>query len=353
MPSKPLPVPLIDMGVRAPEAGRIRLGIQAPTKGGKMRPTSIDTFRFTSPDRASIEQLAALYGGKVEAWNEPKASPKSQWQVISTSNEIPVYLVPDGLSVHYELWSGGGCQRRCDGVTVQLPEKVSEYDYELVDHNCLCVANGVRECDAHTRLQLLLPGIRFRGVWRLDTKGWNAQVELPGMYDLILQLGAQGQMVQALLGVERREKATVVGKRSFVVPRLSIAQSILELQAGHAAVGAIAAPSQPVATPALGPAASFDVLAKQDAWGDLVPSNADDPVDAEVIDDELLELEQRLRDDARQFGLSEDRYVSAIKLACANDRERMAAASAKLRAGAIEPLGFDALNKIQWIRHDG
>ena len=41
-------VPLMEMGSRAPEAGRIRLGVQTKTKSGKMRPTSIDTFRFES-----------------------------------------------------------------------------------------------------------------------------------------------------------------------------------------------------------------------------------------------------------------------------------------------------------------
>lgn len=350
-------VPLMEMGSRAPEAGRIRLGVQAPVAGkpGKTKPKSIDTFRFTSPDRTSIEQLAALYGGECVPWNEPKASPKNQWQVITTTNEIPVYLVPDGLSVWYELWAGSGCQRRCDGITVAMPEKINEYDYDLVDHPCICSANGVRECDPHTRLQIIIPQIRFRGVWRLETKGWNATYELPGMYDFIVQLGQQGKMVNALLGVERREQPTVVGKRSFVVPRLSIDQSALELQAGSANVGAIGAAPQAVATPAL---PSGESPAMTDAMTKTLPAYEggdggfdDEPIDAELIDDELLAIEAKLRDDATNFGLDPDRYVGAIKKAAEGDRTRMTAASDMVRAETITPLGFGSDGKIQWRRN--
>lgn len=339
-------VPLMEMGARAPEAGRIRLGVQVPVQGkpGKTKPKSIDTFRFTSPDRQSIEQLAALYGGECTPWNEPKASPKNQWQVITTTNEIPVFLVPDGLSVWYELWAGSGCQRRCDGVTVAMPEKTSEYDYELVDYPCICSANQVRECDPHTRLQIIIPQIKFRGVWRLETKGWNATYELPGMYDLIVQLGQQGKMVNALLGVERREQPTVVGKRSFVVPRLSIEQSALELQSGAAVVGALSAASPPVATPAL-PAGPRD---QQDDIEDEFGIPDDDVEDAEIVDDELLAIEKRLRDDATNFGLDPDRYIVAIKKAAEGDRVRMTSASDKVRAETIVPLGFTPDGKIQW-----
>ncbi len=342
-------VPLMEMGSRAPEAGRIRLGVQAPVAGkpGKTKPKSIDTFRFTSPDRTSIEQLAALYGGECVPWNEPKASPKNQWQVITTTNEIPVYLVPDGLSVWYELWAGSGCQRRCDGITVAMPEKINEYDYDLVDHPCICSANGVRECDPHTRLQIIIPQIRFRGVWRLETKGWNATYELPGMYDFIVQLGQQGKMVNALLGVERREQPTVVGKRSFVVPRLSIDQSTLELQAGSANVGAIGAAPQAVATPALG--SGVPLLAASDEIFDRIVG--DDVEEAELVDDELLAIEARQREDAANFGLDADRYVGAIKKAAEGDRTRMTAASDMVRAETITPLGFGSDGKIQWRRN--
>lgn len=337
-------VPLMEMGSRAPEAGRIRLGVQTKTKSGKMRPTSIDTFRFTSPDRQSIEQLAALYGGECIPWNEPKASPKSQWQVITTTNEIPVFLVPDGLSVWYELWAGSGCQRRCDGVTVSVPEKLNEYDYELVEHPCICVHNQVRECDPHTRLQIIIPQVKFRGVWRLETKGWNATYELPGMFDLIVALGQRGQMVQALLGVERREQPTVVGKRSFVVPRLSIQQSALELQAGDAGIHAITAGSQAVATPAL-PSGTSNVPSEDDYF-DAVDD--DEIAEAEVVDDELLAIEQRLRDDATNFGLDPDRYVAALTKTTNGDRARMSLASERVRGEEIVPVGFAANGTIQW-----
>lgn len=50
--------PLSNIDRRAPEAGRIRIGIKS---GRAMK--SIDTFRFTSPHQDVIEQLADMYGG--------------------------------------------------------------------------------------------------------------------------------------------------------------------------------------------------------------------------------------------------------------------------------------------------
>lgn len=318
--------PLTDLTRRPPEAGRIRLGEKS---GSAMR--SLNKFRFTSPDRSVIEQLAALYGGECKAWNDPKANPSSQWQVYTDAAEVPVYLVPDGLSVWYETWAGGGVQRRCDGVTCDVPRVVG-YDYEMVQQPCLCRAEGVRSCRPYTRMQLILPQVSFRGVWRLETKGWNAATELPGMYDMIIQLAERGGMLQAMLGIERREQRTAAGKRNFVVPRLTIVQTVQQLQAGGAAAGAITVGSELPSLPA----------------APSVVEPADDIVDAEIVDPALLEVEADLRADATYFGLDPELYVRAVRRQADGDVVRMRGCVDKVRANVLVPLGLLPDGKVQW-----
>jgi hypothetical protein len=268
---------------------------------------------------------------------EPKANPSNQWQVITNATEIPVYLVPDGMSVFYEMWSGGGVQRRCDGVECEMPRQVGN-DYEMVMVPCVCRAEGVRNCRPYSRLQVIIPQVSFRGVWRLESKGWNAATELPGMYDMVIALTQAGQFVQARLGMEHREQQTAAGKRKFVVPRLSIEQTALQLQAGEAGVTAISA-SPTVAAPALPPAPTPTLAAVQD-----------DIADGEIVDDELLDLEGKMRADARNFGMDENRYVTAVMRQANGDKDRMRACIASVRAGTLVPVGFQPNGTIQWTK---
>ena len=343
------PVPLTQLDRRPPEAGRIRMGEKSDRA---MR--SLDTFRFTSPDQSLITAVAQLYGGTVRPWNEPRAKVKQQWQVTITAHEIDVYMPQDGLSIWYEMWAGGGCQRRCDGVECQVPMETGPGQHELVMTPCICDARQLMECKPYTRLSVILPNIPFAGVWRLESKGWNAAHELPGMADLITTLQGTGRMVQATLGVERRDEMVMGRKQSFVVPKLAIKQTVLELQTGAADAAALGLNGSPVDALGSGEssaAAGFDVLAKQREWGDLVPSNADDEItDAEVVDDELLALEERIRADGRQFGLDPERYLRAVKAQCQGDRERMRDCSAQVRAEQLVPLSFTGDGSIQWGR---
>ncbi|MDQ5975861.1 MAG: hypothetical protein QG661_3070, partial [Actinomycetota bacterium] len=145
------PVPLTQLDRRPPEAGRIRMGEKTDRA---MR--SLDTFRFTSPDQALIQAIAALYGGTVRPWNEPRAKVKQQWQVTITAQEIDVYMPQDGLSIWYEMWAGGGCQRRCDGVECQVPMETGPGQHELVMTPCICDARQLMECKPYTRLSVII-----------------------------------------------------------------------------------------------------------------------------------------------------------------------------------------------------
>lgn len=260
-----LPVPVAEIGRRVPEAGRLRIGV----KGAKGAPKALGTWRFTSSDTAALEQIAALYGGTVQAWSDPKAA-AGQSEVITDATEIRVVLPPNPLGdgPAYELWGGGGCERRCDGVTATVMQRGPEGP-EPTEVPCLCVARNQMQCQVITRMSIILPEVRFAGVWRMDTKSWNAAQELPGMVDMIHL--AQGEGLQyALLAIKARKSVIAGQTRNFMVPTLGLSASVEQLAAGGARLSAL--PAADLEAPAL-PA----------------PVDQSDPddeiVDAEIVDD--------------------------------------------------------------------
>jgi hypothetical protein len=187
------------------EVGRIRLGMKVKTRSGKEAPAKLDRLRFTSPRKTLIDQIASLYGGAVEPWTPPRGS--AQWQVITNATEVPVLIPPQdpAESQWYELWSAGGCQRRCDGQT----EKIS-------NQACLCDP-AARLCKMHTRLRVMLEDVPGLGAWRVDTGSYYAAVELPGVAALLAM--AQGAIPGRLVLGQRT--VTRDGKTmNFVVPEI-------------------------------------------------------------------------------------------------------------------------------------
>lgn len=213
-------VPVRDLARRIPVGGRIRIGV----KSGKAM-KAIETFRFTSQNRPALDEIAALYGGTVKPWSDPKAAP-GQFEVITDANEIRIALPPDPLggTPAYELWSGGGRQRCCDGETCEMLVNGAD-GIDLVQAECICFTKGALECRLITRLSVILPEIRFVGVWRIDTKSQNAAVELPGMVELIRSLQDRG-LTRGLLRIESRRQVTAGETRQFKVPVLGIDASV-------------------------------------------------------------------------------------------------------------------------------
>ena len=196
---------------RLMEAGRIRIGEKDPERG---YPKKLTTFRLTSRDRAKIDQAAELWGGTVEPWDSP-AGP--QWQVTTDASALDVVVPPSEMafSQFYELWSAGGCQRRCDGVTEQLTEGP-----------CVCDPDD-RECAIHTRLSVMLRDLRGLGLWRIDTSGYYAAVELAGAVEIIAAAAGAGALLPARLRLEQRQvkRTGRDGKPqtfNFVVPVIDI-----------------------------------------------------------------------------------------------------------------------------------
>src|SRR5690606_1191089 len=200
---------------RVREQGRLRMGVKTARA---MK--ALMHWRFTSPEEEPLQQLAAIYGGTVQPWSDSKASQGSkQFELLSTSSKIRVFVPPGGLSTWYELWAGGGVQRRCDGEVCFI---------DGGDQNqtpCICNVQQKMMCKPKTRLSVVLPEISpFGGVWRLDTGSWNAADELAAMEQMLDSLQVTG-LVEASLLIEPRQRMVKGQKKQYVVPVLLISAS--------------------------------------------------------------------------------------------------------------------------------
>lgn len=218
-------MPIIDLQRRARELGRIRIGEVVPTSSGKTRPAKLDRFRITSASRHLLDRIAELYGGDVREWT-PLNSQLAQWEVYTESTRLPVLVPPQPLTQWYELWSGGGCQRRCDGVREVLK-----------DQPCICGPDPAdRTCKPTTRLNVVLREVEGIGVFRLETHGYYAAVELPMAAEL---LAAAGGYIAGHLSLEERVVIRDGKTNRFMVPTLDVDMTPGQLLAngGAAAIG--------------------------------------------------------------------------------------------------------------------
>lgn len=210
-------MPLLDLQRRLVEIGRIRLG----EKDGN-RPVKRDTWRLTSRNRDLLESAQTVYPGELRAWND-------QYELLTEATSLRVMVIPgQTLSQYYEMWSGGGCQRRCDGEQTIVP----------IDGPCLCPASHDERsalaakgqaCKATTRLSVLLPNVPGVGCWRLETHGYYAAVELAATSEIIERATAHGVMLPASLRIEQRESKKNGQTRKFPVPVIDVAASVDEV----------------------------------------------------------------------------------------------------------------------------
>lgn len=207
-------MPILDMQLRMRELGRIRTGEQVAAGRGK-RPAKLEHFRLTTSSKELLDAAAEIYGGTVVPWESPAGA---QWELKTKVDVLPVVIPPgESLSQWYELWTGGGCQRRCDGKT----ETISE-------DPCLCpadpgdrrdAANAGQACKPTTRLNVILPDLPDLGVWRLESHGYYAAVELAGAARFLAIASSSGLNIPARLRLDQREKK-VPGKPTnrYAVP---------------------------------------------------------------------------------------------------------------------------------------
>ena len=194
---------------RSKELGRIRTGQVTQTGKGKARPTKLETFRFTSHSESLVRKVAELYGGEPREW-QPQGGGAKQWEVLSDSKRIPILVPPQPVSQAFELWSGGGCQRRCDG------ERES-----ITDSPCLCGPDPAeRLCSPTTRLNVILRDVEGIGLWRLESHGYYAAVELPEVADFLARAGISN--LPAFLVLEQRTVKRDGQTRQFMVPGIEV-----------------------------------------------------------------------------------------------------------------------------------
>ena len=211
-------MPILTLLHRVHELGRIRFG----KKGDKGQPQKLTTFRFTSFDKSAIEQAARLWGGMVIPCTEKEL--QGQWEVTTSTSEIPFYASPAQPSQYMESWSGGGCQRRCDGCTELLSGEP-----------CLCQSSGEEICKPTTRLPVVLPDLPGVGVWRIESKGWSAAAELLPTFEMLQRLAMGREHVEAILALEARTGKTEINGKvtttKFVVPVVRVPHTIRQLLA--------------------------------------------------------------------------------------------------------------------------
>jgi hypothetical protein len=264
--------PILDLQQQWTELGRIRTGIQVEyVKNGqtRTRPEKLETFRLTSRHRELIDAAVEAYGdAEVRPWGE-------QWEVVTPAKAFDI-LVPPGqtLTQWNELWSGGGCLRRCDGVTNHLDHSPCACPADPAERRKASTANPPTACHPTTRLSVMLRALPGIGVWRLESHGYYAAVELRGSAQLLSRATEAGLLMPASLRLEQREKK-VPGKPTnrYAVPVIDIVHTRLVdlLPAGSVRdpiqIGAGAMPllgSGRPALPSTPPPATSDLRAQPD-----------------------------------------------------------------------------------------
>ncbi|MGW2708653.1 recombination directionality factor [Streptomyces sp. NPDC001356] len=189
---------------QAAELGRIRTGYSRPHEDPKRKrvPMKSQTFILSSHSRDYVERAAELYGGTVEPWT-PQGQNVEQFRVVTEARELRAILpAGDPLSQSYEMWSGGGCVRRCDG------------EFERIKREpCVCLARYGEDwherkadevCRPTTRIGVMLPDLPDIGVWRLETKSYYAADAMAGGLDTVLQATGGKGMMPVRMWIEQR-----------------------------------------------------------------------------------------------------------------------------------------------------
>lgn len=336
-------MPIKDLQQQQAQVGRIRLGQQVPTgRNGKTRPEKLDRFRFTTPSQQLANAVAARYGGEVVQWaTEGRAA---EWEVVSEARVLPVLVPPRPVTQWYELWSGAGCQRRCDGETEQISGDPCVCPLDQLERADL--AGQGKACKATTRLKVMLPEVPGMGVWRLDTHGFYAAIELPQTADFLGAVTAANGYIKANLALEERVvKRPGVGVRHFLVPALHVDATPLELMAGGGVV-AVNGVTETLAIEGDGPKAIEAAPAKRtvDDFKALV--------DSAVSEDELLALHRQAEAEG-VWGPTLKAYFAARKTAVtsatpAADGPTFEQALADLlMAAAEQPEDFDVIKAFE------
>jgi hypothetical protein len=295
---------LRNIQARAAEHGRLRTGY---TQGN--RPMRSSTWVITSHSEEHVRTAAALWGGEPEQWS-PLNSTISQWRVITKASSIEALITPgDPLNQYNEMWSKGGCQRRCDGETELLTRQP-----------CLCARQfgedwhtqpKGRVCSTTSRLNVMLPELTGMGMWRAETHSFYAAQEWGGMVDMVLAgTGGKG-FVPVTLRIEPRQRVAngetkkfpvVVVELRGVTPRQALAgpmNAATALAPGASGQGrpAIEAPRPDYLAEARSALTSDDV---RDVWTKARAAGHVHPKGEDELSKQLMRIAAEKDDEAKQ-----------------------------------------------------
>ncbi|GKQ39521.1 hypothetical protein [Streptomyces sp. A012304] len=317
---------LRNIQARAAEHGRLRTGY---TQGN--RPMRSATWVVTSHSEEHVRRAAELWGGEPEQW-APLNSTISQWRVITKASSIEALITPgDPLNQYNEMWSKGGCQRRCDGETELLTRQP-----------CICLARFGEDwhqqrkgtvCSTTSRLNVMLPDLSGMGMWRAETHSFYAAQEWGGMVDMVLA-GTDGKgFIPVNLRIEPRQRVAngetkkfpvVVVELRNITPRQALAgpmTAATALAPARQARAAIEAPKGPDwIADARGCLTSDDV---RDLWMDARQAGAVHPKGTDPLSKQLMEIAaEKDAENARPAGEPEPDEDGAYEAEFVDDGER-------------------------------
>lgn len=241
---------IITLQRQARELGRLRTGYSVPNDDPTKRPRAVrsQTWIISSHAEHYVQAAADVWGGTVEKW-QPQGNGAAQWRVVTKAASLDAILPPgDPLSQSYELWSAGGAQRRCDGMTETL-----------ADQPCFCLAQWGdnfhetaprdKACKITTRLNVILPEMPDIGAWRVETHSFYAANEMAAAVDVLKGSIGEAALIPVRLRIEQRTRVAQGKTKQFPVVAVELRGST----AGQVLAGA--AQVVPVGVPPTRPAA--------------------------------------------------------------------------------------------------
>ncbi|RJL21078.1 hypothetical protein [Bailinhaonella thermotolerans] len=265
--------------------GKIRAGVY------EGRPKSSETFVITSEFEHLVAAAAEMYGGLAEPY-DPQGPGPTQWRVVTDEVALDALLPPgpkDPVSQHYEFWTRGGLQRRCDGQVLDRTGK-----------RCFCKAQwgpyfldadtGNQACQMITRVNVALPDVPDVGLFLFETHSRNAARELPAIVDLLR--AAYGIDVAVPIQLLLTQRSKMIGGRvkHYQVPVLKPRH-----QLSFGAVAAAQIPAGPPGTPALEAGGERPALAAAPGpdYAELIRRAADREQAARIWSEAYAELRHR------------------------------------------------------------
>lgn len=235
------------------QIGRIRTGAKRVTSNGKEAPIKLETLRFTSAAKPAIEEVARQYGGDVRPWDNRG---HQEFEVVTNVKELLVTIPPEAeaISMWYEMWTKGGCKRKCDSefdqksggpcLCAPLLERYPEEDRGR-QRALMAKGQSPQTCFLQTRVSFILPDLPDVGVWRLDTKSYYGAEGMLGKLRIMEMARKQGVFLPARLWIDHQVDFVGGQTRKYPVPQISLLNTVREIATGQLREGGLAAQLPP------------------------------------------------------------------------------------------------------------